>query len=220
MSYCEKCDVTIQGDQEYCPLCDEWLSVIEKEPNPYPNIPLKFNRYKLINLLLFLSVILAVGLLIINYLFLKSQGAVIQSILLGISTLWLSTLIILRKRRNIAKGLLYLLITLNLLAIYSDYLYGWQGWSLSFALPFSSMIVLFALILSLKFVKLSLRDGLLYILISAVLSTIPGILVVLDIDVSPVPAYLSTFLGLTLLLFILVQYGDIIKKEIIKRFRI
>ncbi|MGO4987803.1 MAG: hypothetical protein GX985_00035 [Gallicola sp.] len=220
MSYCKKCDVKIQGDQDYCPLCDEWLEEIKKETNPYPNIPLKFNRYKLTNVLLLLSFLLVVGLLAINYFFLNREGEVFQAILIGVATLWLSVTILIRKRRNIAKSFLYLLVTLNLLAIYTDIINGWRGWSLSFALPFSCIIVLFALVLSLKFVRLSLIDGLLYLMLAAVLSVIPGILLLLGIAKSPVPAYLSTFLGISLLLFTLVQYGDLITLEIKKRFRI
>ncbi|MDO5649144.1 MAG: DUF6320 domain-containing protein [Gallicola sp.] len=220
MSYCKKCDVEIQGDQDYCPLCDEWMEDINKETNPYPNIPLKFNRYKLTNALLLLSFFLVVGLLTINYFFINEQWEVFRAIILGIATLWMSITIILRKRRNIAKSLLYLLVTLNLLAIYSDIIYGWKGWSLSFALPFSCMVVLFALILSLRFVRLSITDGLLYIMLAALLSIIPGILLVLGIANSRVPAYLSTFLGISLLVFMLAQYGDLFLKEIKKRFRI
>lgn len=220
MGYCKECDVNIEGHQKYCPLCDQWLENVKEEVNPYPDIPLKFNRYKIERILWFVSIFLIIALLAVDYFILKEKGEVLQTIILTIATLWLSIIIIIRKRRNLAKSLLYLLVSLNIIALYSDYRFGWNGWSISFALPFSCIIVLIALIISLKYIRLTTNEGLLYIILASFLSTLPGILLLLDLTNSAVPSYLSALLGTTLLFFILVQKGGMILEEVKKRFKV
>src|SRR5690625_1566035 len=119
MKYCPDCEALVEGDWENCPLCGTSLEITNPQhsKDPFPIVPLQFNRRHAIALLARTSFLLVSVYFIIEILS-SSQSQWFEFLLLGILSMWLVVYIFIRKRRNLAKGMVYLLVFLGLLSAY------------------------------------------------------------------------------------------------------
>lgn len=217
MRKCVHCQVAIKGDWEHCPLCEQPLDLNEKiVSSPYPDVPLKYNKPYITKWLLTVSVIIIFATFALGMIW---QGRIewLQASLFGILTMWLSVLIILRKRRNVAKSILYLLIILSLLCIYLDYLIGWTGWSTTFAVPIICSAALIGMFIASRFTKMRIADYVLYLVAAGVLGLVPILFLVFDWVETIIPSWISIGLSTLMLVSIILFRGSDIKQEVQKR---
>ena len=113
MRHCQHCNATIKGEWEQCPLCQTTLDEGTDPvlPDPYPKIPLRFNKEIVTKYLTLISFVLIIAFLLIELIWIGRMEN-LQLALFGIISMWLSVLILIRKRRNIAKGIVYLIVSL------------------------------------------------------------------------------------------------------------
>lgn len=221
MRHCEQCRVDIKGDWDVCPLCHDPLETESDaaEPNPYPDIPLRFNKHQGTRLLTVISFILIVGSFFVELL-LSGDMTGLRLLLFGVMSMWLVVLIIVRKRRNIAKGIVYLIVSVSFLCVYWDYKSGWSGWSTTYAVPIVCSFALVAMFIAVRFVRLEVRDYILYVLAAALIGLLPALSLFFGWVTQTLPSWLSVGLSAAMLVLILIFQGGDILEELEKRMHI
>lgn len=217
MRRCQHCQANIKGDWKKCPLCQKDLDTSETVvSSSYPDVPLQFNRRSITQLLIILSVVFVIVMLAIGF-FYRGEILWLQTAIFGLVSMWLAVLILIRKRRNLAKSLLYLLVTLSALSVYIDYLTGWSRWSLTYAIPIICSSVLIAMFITSRFTRLKAGDYVLYWGAAEILSLTPIIFLLLGLTSNRIPSLISIGLGLIMLIIMLITKGNVIWAEIKKR---
>lgn len=217
MRKCDNCQVEIKGNWELCPLCELPLDLSQKVvSSSYPDVPMKYNRRSITKWLLTLSIVIIFVTLALGLIW---QGRIqwLQASLFGVVTMWLAVLIILRKRRNVAKSILYLLITLSLLCIYLDYLIGWTGWSTTFAVPIICSASISGLFIASHFMKMRISDYVLYLVAAAMLGLVPILFLIFNWVGTVIPSGISIGLSALMLTIISILRGSEILRELQKR---
>ena len=217
MRKCDNCQVEIKGNWELCPLCELPLDLDQKVvASSYPDVPLKYDKRSITKWLLILSIVIIFATLGLGLIW---QGRIqwLQASLFGIMTMWLAVLIILRKRRNVAKSILYLLITLSLLCIYLDYLIGWTGWSTTFAVPIICSASISGLFIAVYFMKMHVSDYVLYLVAAAILGLVPILFLLFNLVTTVIPSWISIGLSALMLVIIFIFRGSDMLREVQKR---
>lgn len=195
------------------------LEEAPSETNPYPDIPLRFIKGQAIKLLLLVSVSIIILAFIAGALWLGAMEE-LRLVILAVASMWLVVVIIVRKRRNIAKGIVYLIVSLSLISIYWDYLNSWSGWSVTYFVPLICSSAIIAMFIAVRVVRLEAGDYVLYLLVAALLGLIPALFLALGLVVEAVPSIVSLGLSSVLLIMTLVFRGRLILGELEKRFHI
>lgn len=221
MKHCPHCGVNIKGEWETCPLCHRAVerTDLEQEENPYPNIPLLFNTKKVIRLLMLASLLIILGFFIVEF-FIPSPMNTLQMALFGIMSLWLVVLIIIRKRRNIAKGIVYLIVSLSLICVYWDFQAGWSYWSTTYAIPIICSFAIIGMFIAVRIVHLKVGDYILYLLTATILGLVPGAFLFFSWITLEFPSQLSLLFSILMLLWVLANHGKEIRAEWHKRAQI
>lgn len=216
MRHCPECHVEVKGNWKECPLCHTPLEGEKAVSSPYPDVPLRFDRKKGQKILVSASFFIILASFPVG-LFWRGQFGGLQGALFGIMTMWLVVLVLIRKRRNMAKSIVYLSVSLSLITLYLDYLVGWSGWSLTYAIPILCCSSLLAMFLAVRFVKMKAGDYVLYMVSAALLGLIPFLFLVLEWVFNPIPSWTSVGLSLTMLLLLFLFRGSEIRRELAKR---
>ncbi len=176
MRACDKCRVTLEGDGEYCPLCQ---GETRGEPGEgrelFPEIPTVSKRYSLLfRWLMFGSAAAGVISVVINVLVPTSVWWA-SFVLLGIGSMWLTLAIVIHKRANILKTVLYQVVAVSLLAVCWDAATHWRGWSLEYVMPIVCTAAMIAMGVVARVQNLRLEDYVIYIVIDAVFGVVPAV---------------------------------------------
>lgn len=219
MKHCPACHTDIKGDWSECPLCQ--TSLIEnttkiEEESDFPVIPLKFNRKKIKQYLSLSSIVLIVLYFIAHYIW-RFEFFNLEYVLFGIMIMWLMMLVIIRKRRNIVKGIVYILFLFSFVSLYFDYINGWLGWSLTFVIPILCISALLAMFISIQVVDLKAEDYVLYLQLAAIMGLIPAVFLVLNWVVIALPSLLSVGFSLVMSIAVFYRHRQAVIKELEKR---
>ena len=132
MSKCRQCNIEILDETERCPLCHLVLEQTVEVENMYPNVRVMTRKLMLISrIYLFCAIIAEVILVYIN------------TVIVGLTFLYVYMLIryaILGKSGYRSKVVVLTTIAI-LMAVAADFLAGYQGWSVNYALPSGIMLV-------------------------------------------------------------------------------
>ena len=217
MRKCDQCLVDIKGDWLTCPLCHQPLKQLEKvTPSAYPDVPLQFNKQRIIKWLVGLSLLVIIAIFAFAFIW-RGEIRLFEGSVLAVGTIWLVLLIILRKRRNVSKSVLYLLVSLSLVSVYLDYLLGWSGWSLTYSIPIFCSSSLLGMFISIILVRMKPGDYTLYLVVADILGLIPAVFLFMGWVSVSIPAWLSIVLSVLMLIFILTFRWSDIQRELKKR---
>ena len=136
MSKCNNCKITILDDTSSCPLCHQVLEGDGLEGyDMYPDVRGSQKKFRLFeNIVLFISIVIAISVLTIDYLGGKIFGWSMVVILVLIYANTLIRLAITGKSGYVFKTISMVVIAvLVLLGI--DYSTGYRGWALNYILP-------------------------------------------------------------------------------------
>lgn len=221
MKYCPHCRVKLKGDWTVCPLCHQSVEEnhLETEPSPYPDIPLLFNKRKVFTQLMLASLLIILGFFIIEFFF-PSPLTTLQMALFGVMSLWLVVLIIIRKRRNIAKGIVYLIVSLSFICVYLDYQAGWNAWSTTYAIPLICFFAIVAMFVAVRIVQLEVGDYILYLLTATILGVVPAAFLFFGWVTTGIPSQLSLLFSILMFTWTITTHGRAIWKELQKRAQI
>lgn len=152
MSWCTKCNIEVLDETERCPLCQSVLEQTIEVENMYPNVRIKTRKMMLISrIYLFCAIILEVLLVYINVI---SDSQTWWSVITALSFLYVYMLIrfaILGKSGYKSKVTMLTLIAV-LMLVAADFVSGYKGWSVNYAIPAAILFVDFG-ILVLMFVN-------------------------------------------------------------------
>lgn len=221
MSYCKNCKISVKDDWKYCPLCGTPFAPENADniPGSFPNFSLRFNRKK-INRILSMFSLLAIILYFITQWVWQFGFFGLEYVLFGLMITWLTILILVHKRRNIFKGIIYLLILFSLISLYFDYRSGAVGWSFTFAIPILSIATLFAMLISIQLVSLKTEDYVLYLQLAAILGAIPLVFLIMDWAAHPLPSLISVVLSIVVFITTFIKHRNKINSELKKRFHV
>lgn len=219
MKWCPRCKVEIRGQSQYCPLCQGRVTG-EGESPAFPNIPSVYEKYRLFFQLLFLSgITICVGAVTVN-LVIPHTGRWSLLVLLGVGCLWLSVGL---GARNLSR-ILYILMTQSLLGslffVLWDFVTGWRGWSLDYAVPLLLMVSMLTMQILIKVKGISPQDYLVSTSFHAVMGLVPLIFYLTGILDQIIPSLICIALSILLLSGQLLFKGQEMLEEYRKRFRI
>ena len=221
MKFCNKCNMKIVGNRANCPLCNNVLSGEGDENSEvFPQIYTIYSQYYLIfKFLLAISISGGLISLLINHLI---TGRLTWSVIViaGIACMWISLLLIINKRKNLAKCVMYQVIVASLLVIPWDYLTGWHGWSIDFVMPILYVGLMLALIVITFVSKQRLEDQLWYLFIASLFGQVQLYFVLAHKIKYMIPSYVCIIVSILALSFMLSFRGREIVSEIKRRIHI
>jgi hypothetical protein len=217
MRRCADCAVSIEGGWTLCPLCGGPLSG-EAVASPFPAVPLRFSRRRVWRALFLTSIAVILASFALQLLF--SRGSVgigvLRSVWLGVITMWLVALMAFRKRRNVAKGTVYLVVLVGLICVYWDYLTGWRGWSLTYAVPIICACSIVGLLITVRMMRTEVGDHIVYSGLTLLLGLAPIGFLALGWVTNPLPSSICVALGCTMVLMQIARGPDL-RHELAKR---
>ena len=221
MKNCPKCKASVKGKWVVCPLCKTTLLIEneEKSPSSFLTVPLTFNRQKAMQVFFRISLVLVLLYFISQY-FWTFKFFGLEYVLFGLFITWTLFVILLRKRRNIVKAILYILFFIALVSIYYDYLNGWLGWSLTFVIPILSTSSLLAMFISIRVVSLKTEDYVLYLQLAALVGIVPLLFLLMHWVAHPLPSLISVIFSLIMFISVLIRYRKMMIQELQKRMHI
>ena len=174
MQFCEHCHVSVAGSHRRCPLCQGPLT---GAPDPgedvFPVLAEDRHRLRLfLRLGAFGTIAAALICLAVNFMFPTGvwwAGFVAA----GLTSVWLLVIIALRKRHNIPKTILWLVVLGGLLGLFWDRCTGWHGWGFSYVIPILCSGAMLALMILPRLLRLRLSDYLFYLAIDILFGSLP-----------------------------------------------
>jgi len=135
MAKCNRCNVEILDETEFCPLCRSVLEPTDPLENMYPNIRLKMRKRILFSrIYLFCGILVLLALVLINVL---SHSSIWWSAITGLGIVY--SYMVLRYAIIGKAGYRSKIILLTLIAILGiitiDFVTGYRGWSVDYVLP-------------------------------------------------------------------------------------
>lgn len=137
MKYCSKCQMNVQNQLNYCPLCGQQLDSIKFEVDrDYPERFAKRRRFPLRKSIIFLAMV------IISFSFMIGIFHGVQwswVFLITGATIYLTISAILgsRVKRNIGPNIFMQVFGISVLCMMIDYILGYSAWSLEVVFPLS-----------------------------------------------------------------------------------
>jgi hypothetical protein len=220
MQYCDHCKVHIRGDRKYCPLCQNALSGSgSEEEEVFPVVPVTYQYNLMIRVMLYLSICIVVISLAVNAMFpVKVNWPMF--IIAGILCVWISLGVVVRKRHNIPKSIIWQVAVISILAVIWDWRTGWRGWSLDFVIPIVCVVAMIIMYVTAKIMRLGARDFVIYIVLDSIFGIIPLLFILLDLLHTKFPSIISISISVLSLAAVILFEGDNIREELNKRMHI
>jgi hypothetical protein len=220
MQYCDHCKVHIRGDRKYCPLCQNALSGSgSEEEEVFPVVPVTYQYNLMIRVMLYLSICIVVISLAVNAMFpVKVNWPMF--IIAGILCVWISLGVVVRKRHNIPKSIIWQVAVISILAVIWDWRTGWRGWSLDFVIPIVCVVAMIIMYVTAKIMRLGARDFVIYIVLDSIFGIIPLLFILLDLLHTKFPSIISISVSVLSLAAVILFEGDNIREELNKRMHI
>lgn len=221
MLYCKNCGIRLPGNYRRCPLCKGALEgKAGKDGAVFPvSRPREETERSLLLWLAFGSVAAAAVSTAVN-LVLPSEGWWFLFVLGGIGSVWISLALVLKKRRNIPKTILWQTGLLSILSFVWDLLTGFGGWSVNYVFPILCTGSMIAMSVIARVRKLNIQNYILYLIIDCVFGLLSFILLIMGKVRTLIPSavcFASTVIFLAALLFF---EGKALWAEIQRRFHL
>jgi hypothetical protein len=141
MSKCKKCNIEVLDETERCPLCNSVLDVTVEMENMYPDVRVRSRLLMRLSRIYLFCAILVEALLI--YINLVTDSKIYWSSITGLSLLYVYMLLrfaILGESGYRAKVIILIMIAV-LMVIAIDFVVGYRGWSVNYALPGGILLI-------------------------------------------------------------------------------
>ncbi len=141
-------------------------------------------------------------------------------VVFGLASTWISLLVIIRKRHNIPKTILWQVVIVTLLSLFWDWETGWIGWSVDYVIPITYVAAMLVMYVSARIMRLSVRDYITYALLDGSFGIIPIAFIIFNWASTIIPSIICTASSLIFLSAIFIFHGESIKVELDKRMHI
>jgi Osmosensitive K+ channel histidine kinase len=225
MKYCSKCNLYVNTELDFCPLCASELKLdkdgitskndVIGDIYPKPDGVKKYNL--LLRILLFLTVVITSTCLLINIL--TYDGILWSLVVAGaIQLLWAAIAHPLIHKRNIGHLITVDAISICILLVIIQTTTHTQGWGLEYVIPFlfisATTVISFVILIR----RMKWREYAMYQFIMIVLGLLPVISVISGMAKTMWPSILSAFYSLLTLSGMFIFADKKYKNELIKRF--
>ncbi|MFP3154028.1 DUF6320 domain-containing protein [Lachnospiraceae bacterium ZAX-1] len=218
MSRCRQCKVTILDNTQVCPLCKSVLeqATDKKITSMYPNVKLVTRRLNfVVKLYTFVAIVLEAMLIIINY---KTYTGVAWSAICGVAILYfyMTLRYSIQKNSGLKTVLFVQTVGAVIITICIDYIIGYRGWSIDFAIPCAILLMDLAIIVMMLINMENWQSYILLQMLMVLCSILMIILCMVKIVTFPILTFVAV--GASVMLFIgTLIFGDRRAKNELKR---
>lgn len=219
MLYCENCKVRLQGKYARCPLCQGDLTGAEDPgENVFPVVLSRAQKYRRLLTWLALGSVVASAVSVAVNLVIPSGGWWSLVAIGGILSFWISLALVLKKRMNLPKTILWQVGVLSLLAFFWDRFTGFQGWSINYVLPILCTSTLVAMFVIAKIGKLEIQNYIFYLVVDCIFGILSFALLAAGKITVVVPSAVCFATTIISLAFLLLFQGKALAAEMQRRF--
>jgi len=184
-----------------------------------PVIPPSYESHLAVKIMVFISIVATVASFAVYIIFPTDINWPIL-VLLGILSMWVSLVVVIRKRHNMPKNIMWQVTIVSALSVVWDWKTGWRGWSLEFFIPIACVTAMLVMYVTAKIMKLSVRDYIAYALLNGLFGIIPGLFILLDWIKVYHASIACIALSIIFISAIFIFQGENIKAELKKRMHI
>ena len=220
MSRCKQCNVEILDETERCPLCHSVLEKTVEVENMYPNVRTMTRRLALLSRIYLFVAILVEALLI--YLNVLSDSELFWSAIPGLEMLY--GYLVLRYAILGKSGYKGKIIVLTLIAILMvvaiDFVVGYRGWSVNYALPSAILLVDAGILILMCINRRNWQSYMMWQIFMILCSVVPLVLYAVGIVTAPLFALLAFAFSAALFLGTLIIGDRRARTELRRRFHV
>ena len=220
MSRCKQCNVEILDETERCPLCHSVLEKTVEVENMYPNVRTMTRRLALLSRIYLFVAILVEALLI--YLNVLSDSEMFWSAIPGLAMLY--GYLVLRYAILGKSGYKGKIIVLTLIAILMvvaiDFVVGYRGWSVIYALPSAILLVDAGILILMCINRRNWQSYMMWQIFMILCSVVPLVLYAVGIVTAPLLALLAFAFSTALFLGTLIIGDRRARTELRRRFHV
>ena len=220
MSRCKQCNVEILDETERCPLCHSVLEKTVEVENMYPNVRTMTRRLALLSRIYLFVAILVVALLI--FLNVLSDSEMFWSAIPGLAMLY--GYLVLRYAILGKSGYKGKIIVLTLIAILMvvaiDFVVGYRGWSVNYALPSAILLVDAGILILMCINRRNWQSYMMWQIFMILCSVVPLVLYAVGIVTAPLLALLAFAFSTALFLGTLIIGDRRARTELRRRFHV
>ncbi len=220
MSRCKQCNVEILDETERCPLCHSVLEKTVEVENMYPNVRTMTRRLALLSRIYLFVAILVEALLI--YLNVLSDSEMFWSAIPGLAMLY--GYLVLRYAILGKSGYKGKIIVLTLIAILMvvaiDFVVGYRGWSVNYALPSAILLVDAGILILMCINRRNWQSYMMWQIFMILCSVVPLVLYAVGIVTAPILALLAFAFSAALFLGTLIIGDRRASTELRRRFHV
>ena len=219
MKICKNCKVKIMSNNNSCPLCKTVLTNSDEKVTEdiYPIIKTYIQKYNLITrIFLFLSIIGAVLMVIINY---KTYNGLLWSVISIALIIYFWSIIRHAIKHNINTAYKFLVqtISISLLTITIDYIMGYTGWAINYVVPEVIITANIAVLILIIVNRMNWRNYILYQITIVILGFIPLVLYLIGIIHEPLSTTVSVVVSFVILCGTIIFNDKDVKNELKRR---
>ena len=220
MSRCKQCNVEILDETERCPLCHSVLEKTVEVENMYPNVRTMTRRLAPLSRIYLFVAILVEALLI--YLNVLSDSEMFWSAIPGLAMLY--GYLVLRYAILGKSGYKGKIIVLTLIAILMvvaiDFVVGYRGWSVNYALPSAILLVDAGILILMCINRRNWQSYMMWQIFMILCSVVPLVLYAVGIVTAPLLALLAFAVSAALFLGTLIIGDRRARTELRRRFHV
>jgi hypothetical protein len=138
-------------------------------------------------------------------------------VLAGVVSLWVDFAVVLKKRKNLPKSIIWQVIAVSLIAFLWDLFTIYKGWSLEYVLPILSASAMLALTVVAKAQRLDIQDYILYLMIACIFGIVSFVLILTGMVRVVIPSAINFCGALVFLAFLLFFEGKALWAEVQRR---
>lgn len=220
MSRCKQCNVEILDETERCPLCHSVLEKTVEVENMYPNVRMITRRLALLSRIYLFVAILVEALLI--YLNVLSDSEMFWSAIPGLAMLYGYLVLryaILGKSGYKGKTIVLTLIAI-LMVVAIDFVVGYRGWSVNYALPSAILLVDVGILILMCINRRNWQSYMMWQIFMILCSVVPLVLYAVGIVTAPILAVLAFAFSAALFLGTLIIGDRRARTELRRRFHV
>ncbi len=185
----------------------------------FPAIPPAYERHLAIRILVFISFATVVASFAIRMIFPTDVNWPLF-VVFGLVSMWLGLIVVIRKKHNIPKTIMWQVTVVTLLCVFWDWQTGWGGWSISYLMPMICVAAELVMYITAKIMRLGIRDYLIYATLDGLFGILPIIFILFGWVRMLYPSVICIAVSVIFLSGIFIFQGENIKNEWKKRMHI
>ena len=222
MLRCEHCRVDLPGKQSGQRLCqNKPVGVPDGSGGRFPLLSeSRITISRILSAWVAFGSVCAAAICVTLNLILPAGGWWSLFVIAGIASLWIDFAIVIKKRKNLPKNILWQVVVVSLIALLWDRSTGFHGWSLDYVLPILCSCAMVAMTIVAKVRRLDIQDYILYLMIDCILGIVSFVLILTGMVSIIIPSALSFCASIVFLAFLLFFEGKAMWAEIQRRFHL